>query len=81
MFGSDSTGGGIGFQFRQIKNDAKRQRACVASGGDPRTLDIGSKGENSKSPKGGSSTLIFLSLPQHSTQHRHNCTSAVLTSV
>jgi len=45
MFGSDSTGGGVGFQFRQIKADAKRQKDCVKSGGDPKTLGIGSKGE------------------------------------
>jgi hypothetical protein len=45
-FGTDSTGGGIGFQFRQIKNDAKRQRQCVESGGDPKDLVIGGgKGE------------------------------------
>lgn len=44
-FGSDSTSGGIGFQFRQIKNDAKRQRACVASGGDPASLSFTSGGD------------------------------------
>jgi hypothetical protein len=33
MFGSDSTGGGIGFQFRQIKHWAQRQKACANSGG------------------------------------------------
>jgi hypothetical protein len=41
-FGSDSTGGGIGFQFRAIKADAKRQRDCVDTGGDPKDLNIGS---------------------------------------
>jgi hypothetical protein len=40
-FGSDSTGGGIGFQFRTIKKDADRQRACFDSGGDPKDLGIG----------------------------------------
>ncbi|TVY40899.1 hypothetical protein LSUB1_G002346 [Lachnellula subtilissima] len=40
-FGSDSTGGGIGFQFRAIKADAKRQRDCIDAGGDPRDLNIG----------------------------------------
>ena len=43
-FGSDSTGGGIGFQFRQIKADAKRQRECYDAGGDPKDLNIGGKG-------------------------------------
>jgi len=46
-FGSDSTGGGIGFQFRAIKKDADRQRACFDSGGDPKDLGIGSgKGQS-----------------------------------
>jgi len=40
-FGSDSTGGGIGWQFRAIKADAKRQQTCVKAGGDPKDLDIG----------------------------------------
>jgi hypothetical protein len=40
-FGSDSTGGGIQFQFRAIKKDAKRQRQCFNSSGDPRELGIG----------------------------------------
>ncbi|TVY23936.1 hypothetical protein LHYA1_G007406 [Lachnellula hyalina] len=44
-FGTDSTGGGIGFQFRAIKADAKRQRDCIEAGGDPRDLNIGGKGE------------------------------------
>ncbi|KAL2062717.1 hypothetical protein VTL71DRAFT_5789 [Oculimacula yallundae] len=41
-FGKDSTKGGIEFQFRTIKADAKRQKACADSGGDPQTLGIGS---------------------------------------
>ncbi|CAG8978918.1 hypothetical protein HYALB_00005255 [Hymenoscyphus albidus] len=41
VYGKDSTGGGIGFQFRQIKNDAKRQRQCFESGGDPKDLNVG----------------------------------------
>jgi hypothetical protein len=40
-FGSDSTGGGIGFQFRALKKDADRQRVCYDSGGDPKDLGIG----------------------------------------
>ncbi|CAG8956020.1 hypothetical protein HYFRA_00008876 [Hymenoscyphus fraxineus] len=47
-FGSDSTAGGIGFQFRQIKNDAKRQRQCFDSGGDPKDLNIGAGGGTGK---------------------------------
>jgi hypothetical protein len=49
-FGQDSTPGGIGFQFRTIKQYAKSQKACADSGGDPQTLDIGAagKGENSQ---------------------------------
>jgi hypothetical protein len=43
-FGSDATSGGIGFQFRAIKADAKRQRDCVENGGDPVDLGIGGKG-------------------------------------
>jgi hypothetical protein len=49
-FGTDSTGGGIEFQFRAIKKDAKRQRAWFDSGGDPKELGIGvpgtGKGQN-----------------------------------
>ncbi|PVH77946.1 hypothetical protein DL98DRAFT_422861, partial [Cadophora sp. DSE1049] len=41
-FGKDSTKGGIEFQFRTIKQDAKRQKACADAGGDPQTLGIGS---------------------------------------
>jgi hypothetical protein len=57
MFGSDSTGGGIGFQFRQIKADAKRQKTCVDTGGDPLTLGIGGKAE---SPASSKSTFHFF---------------------
>ncbi|KAL5315806.1 hypothetical protein ACEPPN_016678 [Leptodophora sp. 'Broadleaf-Isolate-01'] len=41
-FGTDSTKGGIEFQFRTIKADAKRQKACYDAGGDPQALGIGS---------------------------------------
>ncbi|KAG4439123.1 hypothetical protein IFR05_005410 [Cadophora sp. M221] len=41
-FGKDSTKGGIEFQFRSIKADAKRQKACYDAGRDPQTLGIGS---------------------------------------
>ncbi len=40
-FGSDATGGGIGFQFRAIRADAKRQVDCVKNHGDPKDLGIG----------------------------------------
>ncbi len=40
-FGTDSTGGGIGFQFRAIKANAGLQKKCIASGGDPKDLNIG----------------------------------------
>jgi hypothetical protein len=53
MFGSDSTKGGIEFQFRQIKTNAKAQKNCFGSGGDPMTLGIGSIGGVAK----GSSTF------------------------
>ena len=66
MFGSDSTGGGIGFQFRQLKNDAKLQRDSVARGEDPKKLGIGSGGA-----KGGSSTFSFA-LNSLFTQHNTN---------
>ena len=66
MFGSDSTGGGIGFQFRQIKSDAKLQRDSVARGEDPKKLGIGSGGA-----KGGSSTFP-VALNPFSTQHNIN---------
>lgn len=41
MFGSDSTKGGVEFQFRTIKADAKRQRDCFEKGADPKDLNIG----------------------------------------
>lgn len=41
FFGKDSSTGGIGFQFREIKRNAKLQRACADAGGDPQTLNIG----------------------------------------
>lgn len=49
-FGQDSTPGGIGFQFRTIKQYAKSQKTCADSGGDPQTLSIGAggKGDNSQ---------------------------------
>ncbi len=58
-FGSDSTGGGIGFQFRAIKKDADRQRACFDSGGDPKDLGIGGAG------KGQILIKLFLYTAQH----------------
>jgi hypothetical protein len=62
-FGKDSTPGGIGFQFRQIKQYAKSQKQCADSGGDPQTLGIGAgKGEDA-SAKGGQCRAYFLSLP------------------
>ena len=62
-FGTDSTPGGIGFQFRTIKADAKRQRDCFNNGGDPQTLSIGGG-------KGTSSFLRFLSAHcQHTSTH------------
>jgi hypothetical protein len=79
MFGSDSTGGGIGWQFRQIKNDAKGQRACVASGGDPLDLGIGSKGGESVGSSRTSTYLIFLS--SSTTQHRAIVYLALLTGI
>jgi hypothetical protein len=46
-FGSDSTGGGIGFQFRTIKAFAKQARNCADQGGDPKDLNIPTgKGQN-----------------------------------
>jgi hypothetical protein len=39
--GTDTTPGGIGFQFRTIKQDAKRQRDAFESGKDPKDLNIG----------------------------------------
>lgn len=52
-FGEDSTPGGIQFQFRTLKQYAKRQKACAGAGGNPQTLGIGrNDGEDS-------STLLF----------------------
>jgi hypothetical protein len=39
--GTDTTAGGIGFQFRTIKQDAKRQRDAFHSGKDPKDLMMG----------------------------------------
>jgi hypothetical protein len=64
MFGSDSTGGGIGFQFRQIKANAKVQKACFTSGGDPLTLGIGSMG-GSVSTKGSSTSTSLSFITVH----------------
>ncbi|RDL36409.1 uncharacterized protein BP5553_05761 [Venustampulla echinocandica] len=55
-FGSDSTKGGIEFQFRTIKADAKRQRECYDAGGDPKTLNIGSGKEISRYLNDGTTT-------------------------
>ncbi|TGO42508.1 hypothetical protein BHYA_0007g00070 [Botrytis hyacinthi] len=47
MFGKDSTKGGIEFQFRAFKANARRQREAFEAGIDPQTLNIGaSKCEN-----------------------------------
>jgi hypothetical protein len=64
MFGSDSTGGGIGFQFRQIKHWAQRQKACANSGGDPLTLGIGSK-EDAAAGKCSSRISFYSFSAQH----------------
>ena len=45
-FGSDSTRGGIEFQFRSIKNNAKRQKECFDKGGDP-FLDLATGSDKS----------------------------------
>lgn len=58
-FGKDSTAGGIQFQFRTLKHNAKRQKACADAGGDPQTLGIGSLGGVDQS------TLFYLLLFQH----------------
>jgi len=50
MFGKDSTPGGIGFQFRQIKAWAKLQRDAFEAGVDPQTLDCFGKAAGSTSP-------------------------------
>lgn len=62
MFGSDSTSGGIGFRFRSIKADAKRQRDCCMSGGDPKDLGIG----------GGSISSLLFCRFYRITQHFSN---------
>ncbi len=50
FFGTDSTGGGIGFQFRAIKANAELQKNCIASGGDPKDLGIGAGKSQKLSP-------------------------------
>lgn len=81
-FGEDSTPGGIGFQFRTIKQYAKSQKECADSGGDPQTLDIAAgagKGEDSIITTGNAVLAIFIldalldfacSVP-FSTTHQH----------
>ena len=39
-FGSDATAGGLGFQMRGIKANARAQRAAVEAGKDPKDLGI-----------------------------------------
>ena len=51
-FGHDSTPGGLEFQFRTFKANAKRQKSCADAGGDPQSLAIGIG-------KSNSSSLIF----------------------
>lgn len=67
-FGHDSTPGGLEFQFRTFKANAKRQKACADAGGDPQSLAIGVG-------KSNSSRLIFnfpiLFPAQHSTNTIH----------
>ncbi|RDW71480.1 hypothetical protein BP6252_08043 [Coleophoma cylindrospora] len=41
--GSDTTEGGIGFQFRRIKAGAKAQQAAVKAGKDPKDVDVDPK--------------------------------------
>ena len=68
-FGQDSTPGGLEFQFRTLKSNAKRQKACADAGGDPQSLAIGNGKSNSSS-----STLTprFIFLPsKHSTKTMH----------
>ncbi|RDW83019.1 hypothetical protein BP5796_04510 [Coleophoma crateriformis] len=43
--GSDTTEGGIGFQFRRIKAGAKVQQAAVKAGKDPKDVDVDPKGK------------------------------------
>lgn len=45
-FGTDSTAGGIGFQFRRIKAGAQLQLGALAAGLDPKDVDF-------FDPKGG----------------------------
>lgn len=64
-FGHDSTPGGLEFQFRTFKANAKRQKACADAGGDPQMLCFGSE-------KGLSCTLtLFHFFPA---QHITTCT-------
>jgi hypothetical protein len=63
-FGQDSTPGGMGFQFRTLKQYAKRQKACADAGGDPQTLGIGSGGGGQDS-----STLLHLLSSQAHKKH------------
>jgi hypothetical protein len=59
-FGSDSTRGGIEFQFRSIKQDAKRQRACADSGGDPKNLGIGAKEKPQEKPQEKRQNILYV---------------------
>lgn len=43
-FGTDCTAGGLGFQMRSFKANAKAQRQAFESGLDPKDLEIGVKG-------------------------------------
>lgn len=54
--GSDTTPGGIEFQFRRIKTGAKAQQAAVKIGKDPKDVDV--------DPKGGKCTFHLL-LPRN----------------
>lgn len=58
-FGQDSTKGGIEFQFRSIKADAKRQKACYEAGGDPQTLVIGGGAAKGSTSGGKTSSTTF----------------------
>jgi hypothetical protein len=66
-FGKDSTPGGIQFQFRTLKDFAKRQKACADAGGDPQMLGIGRGGSQV------SSTYLsfLLSLPLRKSANLH----------
>ncbi|TAQ86433.1 hypothetical protein B7494_g5243 [Chlorociboria aeruginascens] len=50
-FGTDSTPGGIQFQFRAIKQDAQRQKAAFDAGTDPKDLVIGGGKDRHAQPK------------------------------